>query len=121
MKKDIYAKNVDLSGSKMEKNMKSNPLCDSEDISLIAVNESLRPSGQQSTGRRGGYGGGMRAGSPRVCKCPNCGYGGGTGEQVHLEYVNAQTADMKQVKPAGYHVETLNIQRVVFRYAEQIK
>jgi len=77
MKKDIYAKNVDLSGSKMEKNMKSNPLCDSEDISLIAVNESLRPSGQQSTGRRGGYGGGMRAGSPRVCKCPNCGYEAG--------------------------------------------
>ena len=53
------------------------PICDSEDISLIAVNESLRPSGQQSTGRRGGYGGGMRAGSPRVCKCPNCGYEAG--------------------------------------------
>jgi uncharacterized Zn finger protein (UPF0148 family) len=41
------------------------PICDSEDISLIAVNESLRPAGQQSTGGRGGYGGGT--------KCPECG------------------------------------------------
>lgn len=59
------------------KNMKSAPLCDSEDISLIAVNESLRPSGHQLTGGRGGYGGGMRAGPPRVCKCLKCGYEAG--------------------------------------------
>ncbi len=42
-------------------------------------------------------------------------------DQVHLEYVNVQIADMKQVKPAGYHVETLNVQSAVFRYAEQTK
>lgn len=50
------------------------PLCGSKYISLIAENESPKPTGQLEAEQRGGYGSGMRSGPPRVCKCPKCGY-----------------------------------------------
>jgi predicted DNA-binding protein (UPF0251 family) len=59
-----------------EKEYKKCPDCGSEDIHTIAFGEETqRPVGQPGLGRRRGYGGGgIGAGPPRVCKCPNCGY-----------------------------------------------
>lgn len=57
MKKDIYAK---ICGFKWFKNGKEYecPLCGSKYISLIAVNESPKPSGQMETEQRGDMVGG---------------------------------------------------------------
>lgn len=58
------------------KEYKNCPECKSEDISKISSDDTTQtPVGQPGMGRRRGYGGGgMRAGPPRACKCPNCGY-----------------------------------------------
>jgi DNA-directed RNA polymerase subunit RPC12/RpoP len=50
------------------------PTCGSKYISLIAVNESPKLSGQLRAELRGEYGKGMRSGHLRVYKCPKLGY-----------------------------------------------
>lgn len=55
-----------------EKEYEKCPDCESENIYKIEATEET-PAGQPGMGRRG-YGGGIGAGPPRVCKCPNCGY-----------------------------------------------
>ena len=52
------------------------PDCESGDISMVSVDEEIqKPPVKTGFGRRRGQGnGGMGAGSPRVCKCTNCGY-----------------------------------------------
>ena len=52
------------------------PDCESEDISMVSIDEEIpNPTVQQGLGQRRGQGrGGMGAGPPRVCKCTNCGY-----------------------------------------------
>lgn len=59
-----------------EKKYSNCPDCKSEDIHKIgAVEDIQRPVAQPGMGRRRGLeGGGIRAGPPRACKCPNCGY-----------------------------------------------
>lgn len=68
-------KNCGFEWFKPNKEYEKCPACDSEDISLVTVGEDIkRPAGQPGMGRRASGGGGIRAGPPRVCKCPNCGY-----------------------------------------------
>jgi predicted DNA-binding protein (UPF0251 family)/DNA-directed RNA polymerase subunit RPC12/RpoP len=58
-----------------EKEYEKCPDCGSEYIYKISTAEEAQtPAGQPGMGRRRGFGGGMGAGQPRVCKCPNCGY-----------------------------------------------
>lgn len=58
-----------------EKEYEKCPDCGSEEIYTITAEEEIQRSlGQPGLGRRGYGGGGIGAGPPRVCKCPQCGY-----------------------------------------------
>ena len=75
-KKRYVCKNCGFEWFNPKKEYKKCPNCDSLEISLVTLDEEIqRPTGQPGMGRRRGYGGGgIGAGPPRVCKCPNCGY-----------------------------------------------
>lgn len=75
-KKRYRCKNCGFEWFNPKKEYEKCPNCDSEEISLVTVDEEIqRPAGQPEMGRRRGYGGGgLGAGPPRVCKCTNCGY-----------------------------------------------
>lgn len=68
-------KNCGFEWSQPDKEYEKCPVCDSEDIALVTVDEEIqRPVGQPRMGRKVSGGSEIRAGPPRVCKCPNCGY-----------------------------------------------
>ena len=58
-----------------EKEYDKCPDCKSEDINIIVGDEEVPKESEDSLLQRRSYGGtGIRAGPPKVCKCPNCGY-----------------------------------------------
>ncbi|HOI40206.1 MAG TPA: DUF134 domain-containing protein [Methanobacterium sp.] len=83
-KKRYVCKNCGFEWQSASKEYNKCPDCDSENIELISVDAGSQiPTAQLGLGRRRGAagggmgsrrGGGMGAGPPRVCKCPECGY-----------------------------------------------
>ncbi|WP_414468674.1 DUF134 domain-containing protein [Methanobacterium sp. ACI-7] len=75
MANDYKCKNCGFKWSSPEKEYEKCPECKSEDISKIDIEEVQKTVGKPGMRQRRGYGGqGMGAGSPRVCKCNQCGY-----------------------------------------------
>jgi uncharacterized protein len=75
-KERYKCKNCDFEWYSPKKEYEQCPDCKSNEIYKIGASEDIqRPLGQPGVGRRRGYGGGgIGAGPPRACKCPNCGY-----------------------------------------------
>ncbi len=57
-----------------EKKYEKCPDCQSKDITIILENEESEGKDPSLLQRRSYGGPGIRAGPPRVCKCPECGY-----------------------------------------------
>lgn len=67
-------KSCGLQWSNTEKEYEKCPECNSEYIYKIDMEEVQKTMGQPEMMKRKGYGNGIGACPPRVCKCAQCGY-----------------------------------------------
>lgn len=74
MSNKYKCKSCDFQWSSPEKEYKKCPECKSENIYKVDLEEVQKTMGQSGIGKRRGYGNGIGAGPPRVCKCAQCGH-----------------------------------------------